>query len=122
MTLPISESRKWKVNKSANEILELVKIELYRKNATIIQANSKRIEATLGSETRTRLFGGALVSEETLPVKITLQMNELATETEVDAIIQDNLGAGSRIGMRSKYREYINKLFNLLSAVLGVKN
>ena len=76
MTLPISESRKWKVDKSANEILELVKIELYRKNATLIEANSKRVEATLGSETRTRLFGGALVSEDTLPVKITLQMNE----------------------------------------------
>ena len=120
--MPISDTRKWKIKKSANEILEIVKIELYRKNANLIEANSKRIEANLGSETRTRLFGGALVSEETLPVKITLQMNELATETEVDAIIQDNLGAGSRIGMRSKYREYINKLFNLLSAVLGAKN
>jgi hypothetical protein len=120
--LPISETRKWKINKRANEILEIVKIELYRKNANLIEANSKRIEATLGSETRTRLFGGALVSEETLPVKITLQMNESATETEIDATIQDNLGAGSRIGMRSKYREYIKSLFNLLSAVLGVKN
>ena len=122
MTLPISKSRKWKVNKPANEILELVKIELYRKNATVIQANSKRIEANLGSETRTRMFGGALVSEETLPVKIILQMNESATETDIDATIQDNLGAGLRIGMRSKYREYINSLLNLLSAVLGAKN
>ena len=122
MTLPISESRKWKVNKSANEILELVKIELYRKNATLIEANSKRIIATLGSETRTRLFGGAFVSKETLPVKITLQMNESVNETEIDATIQDNLGAGFRIGMRGKYREYINNLFNLLSEVLVAKD
>ena len=113
--MPISEARKWKINKSANEILEIVKIELLRKNATIIEASSKRIEATLGSETRTRLFGGAFVSKETLPVKITLQMNETATETEIDATIHDNLGAGFRIGMRGKYREYINNLFNLLS-------
>ena len=120
--MPISETRKWKVNKPVNEILEIVKIELYRKNATVIQANSKRIEANLGSETRTRMFGGALVSEETLPVKIILQMNESATETDIDATIQDNLGAGLRIGMRSKYREYINSLLNLLSAVLGAKN
>jgi hypothetical protein len=120
--LPISDTRKWKINKPANEILEIVKIELYRKNATLIEANSKRIEATLGSETRTRLFGGALVSEETLPVKITLQMNESATETEIDATIQDNFGAGFRIGMRGKYREYINNLFNLLFAVLVAKN
>jgi len=120
--LPISETRKWKINKSANEILEIVKIELLRKNATIIEDSLKLIEATLGSETRTRLFGGAFVSEETLPVKVTLQMNESATETEIDATIQDNLGTGFRIGMRDKYREYINKLFNLLSAVLGAKN
>ena len=120
--MPISNTRKYRTNKSANEILEMVKIELYRKNAKLIESNSKRIEATLGSETRTRLFGGALVSQETLPVKITLQMNELPTETEVDATIQDNLGAGFRIGMRSKYRDYIDNLFNLLSAVLGAKN
>ena len=120
--MPISETRKWKVNKPANEILEIVKIELYRKNATLIDANLKRIEATLGSETRTRVFGGAFVPEETLPVKITLQMNESAAETEIDATIQDNLGAGSRIGMRSKYRKYIQNLLNLLSAVLGAKN
>lgn len=120
--MPISETRKWKINKPANEILGIVKIELYRKNANLIEANSKRIEATLGSETRTRLLGGAFVSEETLPVKITLHMNESATETEIDATIQDNLGAGFRIGIKGKYREYINNLFNLLSAVLVAKN
>jgi hypothetical protein len=92
--LPISETRKWKVNKSATQILELVNIELYRKNATIIQANSKRIEATLGSETRTRLFGGALVSEETLPLNIILQMHKSATETEVDATILGAIAFG----------------------------
>ena len=120
-TLPISDTRKWKIKKPANEILEIIKIELYRKNATLIESNSKRIIATLGSETRTRLFGGAFVSKVTLPVKITLQMNESVNETEIDATIQDNLGAGFRIGMRGKYREYINDLFNLLSEVLVAK-
>ena len=120
--MPISDTRNWKIKKSANEILEIVKIELYRKNATLIEANSKRIIATLGSETRTRLFGGAFVSKETLPVKITLQMNESVNETEIAATIQDNLGAGFRIGVRGKYREYINDLFNLLSEVLVAKD
>ena len=120
--MPISDSRKWRVNKPANEILKLVKIELFRKNATLREANSKRIEATFGSETKTRLFGGIFVSEETLPVKITLQMNETAKETEIDATIQDNLGVGSRCGFRGKYRAYIDNLFNLLSTVLETKN
>ena len=120
--MPIFDTRKYRINKPANEILEIVKIELYRKNATLIEANSKRIEATLGSETRTRVFGGALVSEETLPVKITMQMNESATETEIDATIQDNLGVGFWIGMSGKYKGYINNLFNLLSEVLVAKD
>ena len=120
--MPISDTRKWKVNKSANEILKMVKTELLRKNAKLIEANSMRIEATLGSEGRTRFFGGMLVSMEPLPVKITLRMNESASETEIDAIIQDNLGPGFRIGMVGKYKEYIQNLLNLLATVLEVKN
>ena len=119
--LPISDTRKWKVNKSANEILKMVKTELLRKNAKLIEANSERIEATLGSEGRTRLFGGLLVSMETLPVKITLRMNESASETEIDAIIQDNFGPGFRIGMVGKYKEYMQNLLNLLATVLEAK-
>jgi len=121
-TLPISDTRKLKVNKTAKEILEIVTIELLRKNATIIEANTKRVEAKIGSETRTRLFGGDFVSKETLPVKIILQIDESAPETEIKATIQDNLGFGFRTGMRSKYKEYIDNLFNLLSTILQAKN
>lgn len=120
--MPISDARQWRVNKPADEILRLVKIELYRKNANLREANSKRIEATLGSETRTRLFGGIFVSQETLPIKIILQMNETATETEIDAIIRDNLGDGGRWGIRGKYKDYIDNLFNLLSTILETDN
>lgn len=122
IAMPISDTRKWKVNEPASEILQIVKIELLRKNATILEANSKRIEATLGSEARTRLFGGFFVSEETLPVKITLQMKESAAETEIEATIQDNFGAGFRTGMVGKYKKYMQKLFSLLVAVLEVKS
>jgi hypothetical protein len=38
-------------------------------------------------------------------------MHESATETEIDATIQDHLGKRFMIGMRSKYKEYINNLF-----------
>lgn len=118
----ISDTRKWKVNKPAGEILKIVKVELLRKNATLLEADSKRIEATLGSEARTRFFGGLFVSKETLPVKIALQMNESATETEIDATIQDNLGFGLRTGIVGKYKEYIQNLFNWLAAVLEVES
>ena len=99
-----------------------MKIELLRKNAILLEADSRRIEANLGSEARTRLFGGFFVSKETLPVKITLQMNESATETEIDATIQDNFGFGLRTGMVGKYKEYMQNLFNWLAAVLDVQS
>jgi hypothetical protein len=122
IAMPISDTRKWKVNKPANEILKIVNIELLRKNAKLLEANSKRIEATLGSEATTRFFGGFFVSKETLPVKITLYLNESATETEIDATIQDNFGFGLRTGMVGKYKEYIQNLLNWLAAVLEVKS
>ena len=54
--------------------------------------------------------------------KITLQMKESATETEIEATIQDNFGVGFRTGMVGKYKEYMQNLFNLLAAVLEVKS
>jgi hypothetical protein len=55
-------------------------------------------------------------------VKITLQINESATETEADTTIQDNMGVGLRTGMVGRYKEYIQNLFNLLAAVLEAKS
>jgi hypothetical protein len=118
----ISETRKWKVDKPADEILKIVRVELLRKDATLLEADSRRIEAILGSEARTRLLGGFFVSKETLPVKLTLQMNESASGTEIDATIQDNFGPGIRTGMVGKYKEYIGNLFNLLAAVLDIQS
>jgi len=120
--MPISETRKWKVAKPAAEILKIVRVELLRKDATLLEADSRRIEAVLGSEARTRLLGGFFVSKETLPVKLTLQMNESASGTEIDATIQDNFGPGIRTGMVGKYKEYMTNLFNLLAAVLDVQS
>ena len=54
ISMPISDTRMWKVNKPADEILKIMNIELLRKNATLLKANSKRIEATLGSEASAR--------------------------------------------------------------------
>lgn len=118
--MPISDVRKWKINKTAGEILKIVKNELLRKNATLLEADLRRIEATLGSEATTRFFGGFFVSKETLPVRIVLQMNESAAETEVDVKIQDDIGVGIRTGMAGKYKEYMQNLFNWRAAVLDV--
>jgi hypothetical protein len=121
--MPISDSRKWKVNKSADEILKILSVELpLRKDAKLLTANSKRIVATMGSMTKTRFVGGGFVPKEWYPVKIILQMNESTTETIVDATIEDRLGFGIRWGMVQKYMDYMQELFDWLSAILEVKS
>jgi hypothetical protein len=116
--LPISDSRKWKLNRSADEILKAVTGKLSEKKATIVEANSRRIEATMGSGLKTRFIGGLFVSKETLPVKLILLMNESGGETDVDATIQDNLGFGLKTGMVDEYKEYIQSLFDELARAL----
>ncbi|MGD0979627.1 MAG: hypothetical protein ABR962_10885 [Candidatus Bathyarchaeia archaeon] len=119
--MPISDTRKWKVKKSADEILKILSNKLAEKKATILEASPRRIEATIGSEAKTRVLGGIFVSKETLPVKITMQMNETAGESEIDATIQDNMGFGLRTGMTGKYKDYIQSLFNEMAAALQVE-
>jgi hypothetical protein len=118
--MPISETRKWKVKKPADEILKILNSKLAEKKATLLQANPRRIEATIGSETKTRALGGIFVSKETLPVKITMNINETAGESEIDATIQDNLGFGLRTGMAGKYKDYIQSLLNEMASALQV--
>ena len=49
-------------------------------------------------------------------------MNESTTETIVDATIEDRLGFGIRWGMVQKYMDYMQELFDWLSAILEVKS
>ena len=116
--MPISDRRKWKTGKSPEEILKIIVDKLAQKKAKLIEASSRRIEATMASGLKTRVIGGLLVSKETLPVKITLSMNEVAGETEIDATIEDNLGFGLKTGMAGRYREYMQSLFDELAKAL----
>jgi hypothetical protein len=116
--MPISDRRKWKVNKSSNEILKIVTNFLAQKKARLILADSRRLEATMGSGLKTRVIGGMFVSKDILPVKIILLMNDVAGETEVDATIEDNLGPGIKAGIVGKYQGYIKDLFDDLARVL----
>jgi hypothetical protein len=119
--MPISEMRKWKTDKSADEISRIVTAKLAEKKARLLVSEQRRIEATMGSEAKTRFLGGAFVSKETLPVKMTVQVNEGAEGSEIDITIQDDLGFGLRTGMNAKYREYMQSLFGELAAALQVK-
>jgi len=116
--MPISDRRKWKVNRSADETKKIMIDKLKQKKAEIKEASSRMIEATMGSALKTRLIGGLIVSKETLPIKVTLLMNDVAGETEIDATIEDNLGPGIRTGMVGRYMEYIQSLFDELAKAL----
>lgn len=116
--MSIFDRRKWKINRSADEIQRIVVNKLTQKKANIIENTSRKIEATMGSELKTRLIGGLIVSKDTLPVRIILLMNEIAGETEIDATIQDNLGFGIKTGIEGRYKEYIQSLFEELARTL----
>jgi len=116
--MPISDKRKWKINRSADEIQKILIDKLKQKKAEIKVVTPKMIGATLGSGLKTRLIGGLLVSKETLPVKVILLMTEVAGGTEIDATIEDNLGFGLRTGMVGRYNDYIQSLFDELAGAL----
>lgn len=122
--MPLSERRKWKTNKSADEIRKIVIDNLTQKKAKITQDDRSYIEARMGSGMQVRLWGAWLVKERTLPVKIILNLyrDKNARETTVDVTIQDDYGFGSRTGMAGKYRLYITKLFeDLISELRGTQ-
>jgi len=118
--MPISETRTWKVNKSADEVLRIVSDKLSEKKATLLEATPRRIEGVIGSEGKTRFFGGIFVSKETLPVKIIMQISDSAGMSEITATIQDNLGFGARTGMVGKYKDYMQSLLDELASALQV--
>jgi hypothetical protein len=112
---PISEKRTWKVNMPPDKVLRTVTDFLSQENAKLTVTSSNSIEATMGFCSKTRLLGGAFVSRSTLPVKVSLSINEKTSETtEMNVTVQDNMGFGSRIGIESKYRDYIEDLLDKL--------
>jgi len=109
------------VNKPPDDILRMVTDFLVQKKAKFVETPTlpvKVIVATIGSGAKTRFFGGMFVSEQTLPMKVMVLMNQVAEGTEVEATIQDNLGFGSRMGMERKYRDYIGHLLDDLENLL----
>jgi hypothetical protein len=116
--LPIWDRRKWTVAKSSDEVMRTVTGLLAQKRATIVESSPSRVRATMGSGSKTRILGGIFVSDQTLPVKVTLSTNTLGGGTEIEAVIEDNLGFGSRLGMEKKYREYIQTLLGELEHAL----
>ncbi len=115
--MPITETRKLKVNKSPEQVLKIVVEKMVQKKAQIMEATPLKMEFALGSGSKTRMLGGAFLAAETLPVKVILLMKGNGG-TEIEMTITDNLGFGSRIGLKGKYSKYMQTLFNELSVFL----
>ncbi len=115
--MPITETRKLKVNKSPEQVLKIIVEKMAQKKAQIIEATPQKVECTLGSAAKTRLGGGAFVSADTLPVKIAFLMKGNGG-TDIEMTIEDNLGFGSRLGLKGKYTKYMQSLFNEIAVFL----
>ncbi len=115
--MPLTETYKLKVDKMPEQVLKIVVEKMGQKKADIIEATPEKMEFTLGSGSKTRLLGGSFSSKENLPVKITFLMRGNGG-TEIEIIFQDNLGFGSRLGLKGKYSQYMQSLFNEISVFL----
>ncbi len=115
--MPITETLELKVNKSPEQVLKIVVEKMAQKKAMIVEATPQKIICTLGSGAKTRLGGAAFASADSLPVKITLEMKGKET-TDIVMTIEDNLGFGSRLGLKGKYSKYMQSLFNEISVFL----
>jgi hypothetical protein len=116
--MPVSERRKWKTNRSDDEILKIVLANLAQKKAKVIEATPKRIEATIGDQLLGRLKAGFRDSSgDALPVKLTLNLfrDAHAKETVVDVTIQDNLRFAVKTGIVGTYRNYMQRLLDELA-------
>ncbi len=111
------ETHELKVDKTPEQVLKIIVEKMAQKNAQIMAATPQKVECTLGSGAKTRLVGGAFASPETLPIKITFVMKGDGG-TGIEMTIEDNLGFGSRLGLKGKYTKYMQSLFNEISVFL----
>jgi hypothetical protein len=83
----------------------------------ISESSPKKIVATLGSAGKTRLMGGMLTGESSLPVKITVLMWPTKEGTDIEFAVEDTLGSGTRLGIKGKFEKYFQSLLNELSVL-----
>ncbi len=105
--MAITETRRFNVDKSPEQVLKIVVDKMAQKQALFQEPTPQKMEFILGSGSKTRLLGGPFVSADTLPVKITFLMRGHGS-TEVEITIQDNLGFGSRLGLKGKFTKYFH--------------
>ena len=110
MSLPLSNKKTFKVEKTPEDVLKLITNKLSEKNAILIEATPKKIIATMGSKFKSRFFGGAAVSSTTLPIKITFLIWRDNQGVEIELSIEDDFGFGSRWVIKGKYQKYFQSL------------
>ena len=121
--MPISKTYKLKTQKSPVNLLKLVINKMSEKKATIVEVTPERIQIQLGSRFKAWLFGTALVSKTTLPVKITIFIREINKETELEIKFVDNIfliiDLGIRLGSVGKYYELFDSIMDELKILLN---
>ncbi len=92
------------------EILNNLENYFLRKEMKITRKTPTSITAASGSSIKTRVLGGKFVSKDTLPIKYVIE--KVVRRSGIDFLrieIQDDLGFGSRFGMKSKLQTHMSE-------------
>jgi len=86
---------------------------------TIKSHYERSITATRGSQAAIRGIGGALISISQFPVIARIESKSNHDGSGLTITVEDNLGSGSRIGMKGKYQQACNELLREIVGLIG---
>jgi len=117
--MPLQKKFHIKVEIEPDVILKRLVNYIASNKGNLLDATEKKITWSMGSSLKTRFFGGISVSEKTLPVKVELTIWKTQNYSEIEVSLIDNLGFGSRVGIKTKYERYLTSLYSEILSVLN---
>jgi hypothetical protein len=99
----VSQQIRFVSSKPLPEIIAAAGEILTKLNGKLSQQQNN-ISTILGSQLKTRLLGGMFLSNEMLPTKVSVEVQDGSGERRVFVTAEDCLGFGSTAGMISRYQ------------------
>ena len=122
MAILIEANKSYSFAGSSDELINNSKDFLMTNGFTISGetsiTNGYSIHAKRGSETILRILGALFTTNKQLPIKINLK---ILNDKEVVVLISSNIsGIGSSFGLKNKYNNCFNEIFDSYLKIVGI--
>ncbi len=105
----VSQQEHFTSNRSETEILDAASAVLQKLGGKL-SMQEHLISVSLGSQGKTRLLGGMFLSNQSLPTKVTVEVQEGKSERRIFVTAEDRIGFGSAAGLVSRYQTWCAQL------------